>query len=123
MQRIYKQHPADEAPSIIRHGRLLGSLAPLRSFGDVKFKWDKKTQRQVFTSMSKPSYADVKEYLTPPYLTAEPEVSSYRLNSSDKFLILASDGLWDVMTNEEAVLYVKEHVINRKTVLSQQRVS
>lgn len=27
-----------------------------------------------------------------------------------KFLILASDGLWDTFSNEEAVAYIKEHL-------------
>lgn len=27
-----------------------------------------------------------------------------------KFLILASDGLWDTFTNEEAVAFIKEHI-------------
>lgn len=27
-----------------------------------------------------------------------------------QFLILASDGLWDTFTNEEAVAFIKEHI-------------
>ena len=45
-------------------------------------------------------------YKTPPYLTAKPVVTQRHLQSSDKFLILASDGLWDVVSNEQAVSLV-----------------
>ena len=122
VQRVYKQHPSDEAPSVIRNGRLLGSLTPLRAFGDMRFKWDKKIQNQVFGSMGKTSFAGLKEYSTPPYLTAEPEVATYQLRSSDKFLILATDGLWDAMSNEDAVFFVHEHEVNKKRALAKQKV-
>ena len=36
-------------------------------------------------------------------LTAEPEVTHRALGPFDTFLLLASDGLWDVMTSQEAV--------------------
>lgn len=39
-------------------------------------------------------------YETPPYLSAEPEVFYHRLTPSDKFLIIASDGLWELMNPE-----------------------
>lgn len=37
-----------------------------------------------------------------PYVTAEPEVTVTERDEEDEFLILASDGLWDVVTNETA---------------------
>ncbi|CAL4994928.1 unnamed protein product [Urochloa decumbens] len=41
------------------------------------------------------------------YVLADPEVKEEVLDSSHEFLILASHGLWDVVTNEEAVEMVK----------------
>jgi len=41
------------------------------------------------------------------YVVADPEIQEERVDSSLEFLILASDGLWDVVTNEEAVAIVK----------------
>ncbi|CAH9107889.1 unnamed protein product [Cuscuta epithymum] len=41
------------------------------------------------------------------YVVADPEIKEERVDSSLEFLILASDGLWDVVTNEEAVSMVK----------------
>jgi serine/threonine protein phosphatase PrpC len=43
---------------------------------------------------------------TPPYVSAIPEVASIALNRLDHFLVLASDGLWDVFENEEVVSLV-----------------
>ncbi|KAK9828917.1 hypothetical protein WJX72_002777 [[Myrmecia] bisecta] len=43
-------------------------------------------------------------------LTAEPEVASYELTADDEFLIIASDGLWDKLRNDEAVGLVHDTV-------------
>jgi len=38
-----------------------------------------------------------------PHVTYEPEVFTVDLRDDDQFVILACDGLWDVVTNEQAV--------------------
>ncbi len=35
------------------------------------------------------------------YVTGSPEVESCLLGSDDDFIVLASDGIWDMLTNEE----------------------
>lgn len=55
--------------------RVEGLLAVSRSIGDASLK---------------------------PYITAEPEICEYDIGKDDWFLILSSDGVWDVMDNEEA---------------------
>ncbi|KAG8055990.1 hypothetical protein GUJ93_ZPchr0001g31186 [Zizania palustris] len=42
------------------------------------------------------------DYYLKPYVTAEPEVTVMDRTDRDEFLILASDGLWDVVSNEAA---------------------
>ncbi|KAF8115824.1 hypothetical protein N665_0025s0271 [Sinapis alba] len=42
------------------------------------------------------------------YVVADPEIHEEKIDDSLEFLILASDGLWDVFSNEEAVAMVKE---------------
>ncbi|CAH8281711.1 unnamed protein product [Eruca vesicaria subsp. sativa] len=42
------------------------------------------------------------------YVVADPEIREEKIDESLEFLILASDGLWDVFSNEEAVAMVKE---------------
>lgn len=46
---------------------------------------------------------------------ATPEYKHMQLNSDNHFLIIASDGLWDVVGNEEAVAMVKEGFDDKKT--------
>ncbi|KAA3468196.1 putative protein phosphatase 2C 59 [Gossypium australe] len=41
------------------------------------------------------------------YVVADPEIQEEKIDSSLEFLILASDGLWDVVSNEEAVAMIK----------------
>lgn len=41
------------------------------------------------------------------YVVAEPEIKEEVVDGSLEFLILASDGLWDVVSNEEAVAMIK----------------
>lgn len=70
---------------IIFHGtwRVQGALAVTRAFGDRKYK---------------------------KYITATPEVSVRQLREDDHFLILASDGVWDVLSSQDAVDVVHDEM-------------
>ena len=48
-----------------------------------------------------------------PYVTHRPEVYRYRLNKNDKFILFACDGLWDVLSNDEACKYVDTMLTNK----------
>ena len=41
-----------------------------------------------------------------PYVTHVPDIFQYRLDKTDKFIIIACDGLWDVVANYEAVNFI-----------------
>jgi len=41
-----------------------------------------------------------------PFVTQTPDIFKLKLSKKDRFIILACDGLWDVMTNQDAVNYV-----------------
>jgi len=44
-------------------------------------------------------------------IIAEPDVQTFDLDElRPEFLILASDGLWDAFSNEEACTYIREHL-------------
>lgn len=45
-----------------------------------------------------------------PAVTAEPEISEKILSSEDEYLVMASDGLWDVISNEEVVSIIRDTV-------------
>ncbi|KAK7368700.1 hypothetical protein VNO80_10728 [Phaseolus coccineus] len=60
--------------------RVDGQLAMTRAFGDGKLK---------------------------EHITAEPDVSIQNIDEDTEFIILASDGLWKVMTNQEACDCIK----------------
>ncbi|KAJ0264265.1 protein phosphatase 2C 41 [Hirschfeldia incana] len=48
-------------------------------------------------------------------IVSEPEVRYRKITSKDQFLILATDGMWDVMTNDEAVEIVRGVKDRRKS--------
>ena len=43
-------------------------------------------------------------------LIATPDVKLHKIDVSDEFIIIASDGLWDVMSNQQAVNYVRNQI-------------
>ncbi|TIB38739.1 hypothetical protein E3P86_01476 [Wallemia ichthyophaga] len=111
IKRIQSEHPSVESPYVVQRGRVLGGLEPTRAFGDARYKWSAPLQSQLSNALLPPSYPirpPPRALLTPPYVTAEPEVTHRKLNLSSKpqFLILATDGLWDRLSNEEAVALV-----------------
>ena len=81
---------------------------PTRAFGDARYKWPLSILQDVLFHASKRTVP--KNYISPPYVTAEPEIVYYERQAEDKFLILATDGLWDQMDNETAVNTVGELV-------------
>ncbi|GLT77820.1 hypothetical protein SLA2020_493770 [Shorea laevis] len=45
-----------------------------------------------------------------PAVTPEPEITETVLSAEDEFLVMASDGLWDVVSNEEVVSIIRDTV-------------
>jgi serine/threonine protein phosphatase PrpC len=65
-----------EAGGFVNRGRVHGILSVSRALGDFEFA---------------------------PYVLAEPHVITFALCPEDRVLVLASDGLWDVISDQEAV--------------------
>lgn len=64
-------------------GFVHGGIAISRSLGDVTFE---------------------------KFLSHQPDIVKHEIQKDDEFLIIASDGLWDVITSQEAVNFVKEQL-------------
>ena len=47
---------------------------------------------------------------TPPYVDSRPQLHRISINSNDKFLILATDGVWDFLSDQEATCVVKRAI-------------
>ena len=93
VERLKMAHPGED--NIVLNGRVLGSLMPFRTFGDVDFKWDAKYFEGIV-----PVWPN---YKTPPYITAAPVVTHHEITAGDRFLVIASDGLWERISNEDVV--------------------
>ena len=109
VNRIKAEHPPKEHPYIIQGDRLLSILAPLRAFGDFKFKWSR-GQVEETLGMILGEHACPPNYKSPPYLTARPDITHHKLSHRDKFLVIASDGLWDMMSEAQVVRLVGQHI-------------
>jgi pyruvate dehydrogenase phosphatase len=98
--RMRAEHPNE--PHVIRNGRVLGNLEPSRAFGDAFYKWNRETQDKI----KRHFFGRTPHQLlkTPPYVTAEPVVTSTPIEpGKGDFVVMATDGLWEMLTNEEVV--------------------
>lgn len=74
------------AGGYVQHKRVDGDLAVSRALGDFQFKDITLVQNQQKVS-------------------PEPDIITWERTPQDEFLLLACDGLWDVMSNEDASEY------------------
>lgn len=50
-----------------------------------------------------------------PYVTHKPDIWEYSLSYKDDFIVVACDGVWDVLQNHEVVNFVSDHIQNNQT--------
>ncbi|EKM56144.1 uncharacterized protein PHACADRAFT_257228 [Phanerochaete carnosa HHB-10118-sp] len=94
--RLLAQHPGEQ---VVQNGRVIG-WGVSRAFGNGRYKWSLDLQRRL--AEKNLVYPPPGKLKTPPYLIAEPEVTTTKIEPGD-FLIIASDGLWEWLTSEDAV--------------------
>ena len=96
VERLEAAHPGEK---LFENGRVLG-WGISRAFGDAACKLSLEIQQRLHEEYlgDRPR----SNCLTPPYFTAEPEITTTTIRKGD-FVVLASDGLWDCLTNEEVV--------------------
>lgn len=54
----------------------------------------------------------VRNLMSPPYISTQPSLNLHRITKSDHFVIVASDGLFDFFSNEEAVDLVHRYILS-----------
>ncbi|KAF9898644.1 Protein phosphatase 2C 2, partial [Lobosporangium transversale] len=80
------------AGGFVEYGRVNGSLALSRALGDFEFK----------TNATLGPDDQI--------VTANPVIVEHKLTDDDEFLILACDGIWDCMTSQEVVTFVRKGI-------------
>ncbi|KAK8957951.1 putative protein phosphatase 2C 78 [Platanthera zijinensis] len=99
-QELAELHPDDSHIVVHSRGvwRIKGIIQVSRSIGDVYLKKPEFSRDPLF-----------KQFLTPalrlkrPVITADPCIRMRKLRAHDLFLIFASDGLWEQLSDEAAV--------------------
>jgi len=100
MARLRSEHPGEDY--VVHRGRILGSLEPSRAFGDASYKWTREVQERLKHLFY--GKTPVPLLKTPPYVTAEPIITTTKVEPErGDFVVLATDGLWEMLTNEEVV--------------------
>ena len=100
MTRLKAEHPGED--SVVRNGRILGGLEPSRAFGDSLYKWTKEVQDEIKAKWFGRSPPVLLQ--TPPYVTAEPVITTTKMEpEKGDFVVMATDGLWEMLSNEEVV--------------------
>nr|XP_043628860.1 probable protein phosphatase 2C 40 [Erigeron canadensis]XP_043628861.1 probable protein phosphatase 2C 40 [Erigeron canadensis]XP_043628862.1 probable protein phosphatase 2C 40 [Erigeron canadensis] len=100
-KQVVSEHPDD--PKTIVHGKVKGKLKVTRAFGVGYLK--KKVLNDALMGILR-----VRNLLSPPYVTVQPSLCMHEVSSSDHFVILASDGLFDFFTNDEVVKLVHSYI-------------
>ena len=93
-QRIAKEHPGEIG--LFESGRVKGILMPTRALGDGVLKQARFNRAANF-------FYKVSEPYNPPYVSNVPEVLVHAISDRDEFAVIASDGLWDLLSNQQVV--------------------
>ena len=77
-----------------------------RSIGDVYLKNAEFNREPLYQKFR------LREPFRKPILSSEPSISVHELQPHDQFIIFASDGLWEHLSNQAAVDIVQNHPRN-----------
>ncbi|PON91520.1 Protein phosphatase [Trema orientale] len=98
-EELHLLHPDDPQIVVLKHKvwRVKGLIQVSRSIGDAYLKRAEFNREPLLSKFRLP------EPFHKPILKAEPTILVQKLFPEDKFLIFASDGLWEHLSNQEAV--------------------
>ncbi|KAG0457594.1 hypothetical protein HPP92_022751 [Vanilla planifolia] len=98
-QELQALHPEDSQIVVLKHNvwRVKGLIQVSRSIGDVYLKKTEYNREPLYAKFR------LREPFKKPILSSEPSISVHQLQPVDQFIIFASDGLWEHLSNQEAV--------------------
>ncbi|GAB4838570.1 hypothetical protein Ancab_028116 [Ancistrocladus abbreviatus] len=104
-QELQSLHPDDSQIVVLRHNvwRVKGLIQVSRSIGDVYLKKAEYNREPLYARFR------LREPFKRPILSSEPTISVHELQPHDQFIIFASDGLWEHLSNQEAVDIVQNN--------------
>lgn len=104
-EELQSRHPDDPQIVVLKHNvwRVKGLIQVSRSIGDAYLK------KAEFNKAPLLAKFRLNEPFEKPIMTAEPSISVQKILPEDQFLIFASDGLWDHLSNQEAVDIVSKN--------------
>lgn len=107
-QEMFSLHPDDSHVVVLKHNvwRVKGLIQISRSIGDVYLKKAEFNREPLYTKFR------LRGPFKMPILSSDPSISMHELQPHDQFLIFASDGLWEHLSNQEAVDIVQNHPRN-----------
>ncbi|KAK8919337.1 putative protein phosphatase 2C 38 [Platanthera zijinensis] len=102
---LRSQHPHDSQIVVLKHNvwRVKGIIQISRSIGDAYLKDSFFNQEPLLAKFRLP------QAFHKSILSSDPSIVTHKLSPGDQFIIFASDGLWEHLTNQEAVDIVHEH--------------
>ncbi|OVA04301.1 Protein phosphatase 2C (PP2C)-like domain [Macleaya cordata] len=101
--QLLSDHPDD--PSTIVAGRVKGKLKLTRAFGVGYLKKRKMNEALM-------GILQVRNLLSPPYISTQPSLNVHRISKEDCFVVIGSDGLFDFISNDEAVKLVHSYILS-----------
>ncbi|XP_041000377.1 probable protein phosphatase 2C 38 isoform X2 [Juglans microcarpa x Juglans regia] len=98
-EELHSLHPNDPQIVVLKHKvwRVKGIIQVSRSIGDAYLKKAEFNREPLLSKFRLP------KPFHEPILKAEPTILVQKLYPGDQFLIFASDGLWENLSNQEAV--------------------
>ncbi|XP_020112899.1 probable protein phosphatase 2C 60 isoform X3 [Ananas comosus] len=98
-KELQSTHPEDSQIVVLKHNvwRVKGLIQVSRSIGDAYLKRSEFNREPLYAKFR------LREPFKKPILSSEPSISVQPLQPHDQFLIFASDGLWEHLSNQEAV--------------------